>query len=91
MNFLPKELEDIILDYKTQLENNDKYKLCLNNIKMKNHMIYHGREYYYDCGDNFYCPNMLLIYIWSNNENGNGDNTIQIDEDIFYGYYIFNN
>ena len=32
MNFLPKELEDIIIEYKNQLEHTEKYKLTLNTI-----------------------------------------------------------
>lgn len=33
MDFLPVELENILLDYKSQLEHVEKYKKCLNKIK----------------------------------------------------------
>ena len=33
MNFLPKELEDIIVDYKIQLEHKEKYSKCMKEIE----------------------------------------------------------
>ena len=33
MDFLPKDLEDIILDYRNQLEHTEKFKKCMDKIK----------------------------------------------------------
>lgn len=34
LDFLPKEIEDIILDYKYQIEHNEKLQKCLKRIKI---------------------------------------------------------
>lgn len=46
MNFLPKEIEEIIYDYKLDLEimeNRDKFTKSLNNIKRLNYNVYNSR------------------------------------------------
>ena len=40
MNFLPKELEDIIVDYKIQMEHKEKYSKCMKEINNIEYDIY---------------------------------------------------
>ena len=46
MNFLPKELEDIIVDYKEKIETATKYKKCLR--ELKNNFTYELDYYHGD-------------------------------------------
>ena len=45
MNFLPKEIEDIINDYSYQIEHSMKFESCLNEIKNIRYQIYSSVEY----------------------------------------------
>ena len=67
MEKLPLEIENIIMDYKSQLEVAEKYQKCINEIK----------ESYYSCFNDFYSTykyknvkrQILLLeklYIWKN-------------------------
>ena len=40
MNFLPKEVEDIIINYKIQMEHKEKYSKCMNDIKKIKYIIH---------------------------------------------------
>jgi len=44
MNCLPKELEDIILDYKYQIEHTQKFKKCLETINKIDYKIYENNN-----------------------------------------------
>ncbi len=43
-NFLPKELEDIIITHKVQMETHEKFKKCLSEIKNMYHTIVGKKE-----------------------------------------------
>ncbi len=46
LQFLPKELEDIIIDYKNGLEHQEKYKKCMNELsKINNHQLKNYTQY----------------------------------------------
>jgi hypothetical protein len=89
MNILPKELENIILNYKKDLEITEKYNRVLNQLK---------KRYKYDLDEynkatiNFYDKN--IVYSYSSCQDGNKRFKIEYlyvndcnDKEIIYQYY----
>lgn len=98
MNFLPKELEDIIIDYKYQIEQQEKYKVVLNElvdyVPEKRKCI----SYEYDIENNFLSiTNRRYTYwgkrdttFWGSEECKKYMTDSRIESDVSY-YGIFEN
>ena len=84
MNFLPKELENIIVDYKYQLEHKEKFNSSLNNIKQITYKI--------DPEDNtserFINERRVIMH---NNDDNNGNQLWFIIRDKKYGEIMIQN
>lgn len=94
MNFLPKEIEDIILDYKSQLEHYEKFKKCLNDINSFKYEIIDETIKYGEDEDDVlykhysrrispYKKNMKVEYEYRGSKYLGGFNN-QINEEVLY-------
>ena len=82
MIFLPKELEEIITDYKNQMEKYGKMKYIFNDIKNKNHINY-NTLYTYESSPGVYGRTLYIRNHKIKNRAG-----ALIEEHVFGGNYI---
>jgi hypothetical protein len=86
MDFLPLELEKIIIDYKKQLDFSDKFKLVLNDIK---NIDFNNRYYKYytiDDSDSDFINNIGVnaLYCYNNNNK----QSIIIEDFVYISVFI---
>ena len=83
MNTLPLCLENLVLDYKYQLEHTEKFKKTLTKIKKITH--YYNNHSDKNYGSILYEKDKAFIYLWIHNNNTNdyNDNNILEVCDMF--------
>ena len=77
MEFLPAVIEDLIYDYKSQMEYTEKFNLCLNEIKKIRHKILE-----YD--NNHTLSQIILPYNKKSYQIKNHYNTYELCDNIFF-------
>ena len=85
MNSLPQQIEDIIINYKNQLEHSIKFKKCLSKINNIIHLIDENSSLIYN-DDNNEDDRFYVSYIWDNDNH----NLIKSYSDNDYGTEVDN-